>query len=176
MNKKGVSENLNKEISKKANKRAQAWGFDLMIASVIFIAGVIAFYFYALNTPETETRLNSLAYDGDIIASALLSEGFPENWNSGDVITPGILTDDKINDTKLESFNSLAMTNYAKTKALFNTNYDYYIYLSDENFTISGSEVEGIGNLPSGQDDLIKISRVVIYENRALTLNIEVWE
>lgn len=158
------------------NKKAQAWGFDLMMASIIFIAGIIAFYLYALNTPETETTLNSLAYDGNLIASSLLSEGFPENWDTTNVITLGILTNNKINQTKLELFYTLTTTDYAKTKSLFNTNYDYYIFLSDANFTVSGSPIQAIGLQPSSQTNLIKISRIIIYENRPLTLNIEVWE
>ena len=163
-------------MHKLKSKKGQAWGFDLMIASIIFIAGIIAFYFYALNTPETETTINRLSYDGNIIASTLLSEGSPTNWDENNVISPGILTNNKINETKLESFYNLAASNYQKTKNLFNTRYEFYIFLSEENFTISGNEVQGIGSQPASPENLIKISRITIYKTKPLTLNIDVWE
>ena len=34
------------------SKKAQAWGFDMMIASMIFISGIIIFYVYSLNYPK----------------------------------------------------------------------------------------------------------------------------
>lgn len=146
------------------------------MASTIFMAGIIVFYFYSLNTSEVETTIDKLSYDGDLIASIILSEGTPINWNENDVINPGILTNGKINQTKLENFYDLSLNNYQKTKSLFNTNYEYFIFTSKNNLTIEGEEIAGIGSLPTNQKNLIKISRLTIYNNKLITLNIEIWE
>ncbi|MEK6844460.1 MAG: hypothetical protein AABX83_03480 [Nanoarchaeota archaeon] len=157
-------------------KRGQAWGFDLMAAMVIFITGIIIFYFYTINTPlETGQILNTLSREGEIVANAILSEGFPENWNEQNVISPGILTKNKINDTKLERFNNLTINNYPKTKALFNTKYEYYAFVS-ENFTINNQQIIGIGNIPLNDKNLIKISRLTVYRNKPIIFNLEIWE
>lgn len=125
-------------------KRAQGWGFDIIIASTLFLFAIILFYQYSLNySSENEEIIQSLSYDGNIIGNSLLSEGYPKNWNATNVITPGILSDNKINNTKLELFYNLSL-DYNKSKSLFNTRFDYYInfsmliYFNDKN-------VSGIG-------------------------------
>ncbi len=156
--------------------KAQGWGFDLMVASIIFITGLVVFYLYSLNSPtETQEVLNVLTYDGNLIANAFLSEGYPLDWNENNVISLGIMSNNRINQTKLERFYALSTSNYQKTKELFNTKYEYYIF-SSENFTIAGQEVSGIGNFPLNPKNLIKISRITIYNNKPIDLNFEIWE
>ena len=89
-------------------KKAQVWGFDLMIGSIIFVVGILVFYLYSLNSPdETLGTFSTLSHDGNLIAETLLSEGFPENWDEDNVTDPGILSNNKINQTKLERFYDL---------------------------------------------------------------------
>ncbi len=160
----------------KNQKRAQAWGFDLMIASIIFLAGIILFYLYAFNTPnESENIINSLSYEGNVVSNIILSEGFPENWDGSNVISPGILTNNKINQTKLETFYNFVVGDYSRSKAALNTKYNYYVYLS-ENFTIGGNQVDGIGSKPLNPKNLIRIQRFTIYNNKPITFNIEIWQ
>jgi hypothetical protein len=146
-----------------------------MLASTIFIFGIVMFYLYALNDPEEgKENLEGLFYDGKIIAESLLSEGYPKDWNSADVVTTGILSDNKINETKLERFYNLANSDYAKTRNRFNTQFDYYFFLS-ENMTINSVEVEGIGSNPPNPQNLVKITRFTVYKNRPVTAYIYVW-
>ncbi len=157
-------------------KRAQAWGFDLIIATMIFIAGMVIFYLYSLNfADQSEEIINSLNYDGEIIGDMLLSEGFPKNWTESNVVTIGIMSNNKVNETKLERFYNLAISDYPKTRGLFNTRYEYYIILP-ENISVGGVQVHGIGNEPSGQANLVKINRIVIYNDKPTTFKIEVWQ
>lgn len=157
-------------------KKAQAWGFDLLIASMIFIGGIFVFYIYSLNFPnETEDIINTLTNEGNIVANALLSDGFPSDWNEGNVITPGIITNNKINQTKLERFYNFSTEDYEKTKSLFNTPYEYYITFS-ENVTISGNQISSMGKNPLNPKNLIKISRITIYKNKPITINVHIWE
>ncbi len=157
-------------------KRGQAWGFDLTIASIIFIGGIIVFYVYALNTPsQGNDKIDSLTYEGNSISDALLSEGFPQNWEANNVVKLGLTTNNKINQTKLENLYALSQSDYQKTKLLFNTKYNYFINASSP-LTIKNSPISGIGIQENNSNNLIKISRFTIYDEKPITLTIEVWE
>lgn len=158
------------------NKHAQAWGIDLMIASVIFTVAIVFFYFYALNEPnEAQETIDALYYDGKIITDSILSEGYPKNWNSTNVVTIGILSQNKINETKLERFYNRSDLTYAKTKTLFNTKYNYYFFLN-EDMIIDGTTIQGIGKEPLNDKNLIKITRFTVYKEKPMTAYLYVWE
>ena len=157
-------------------KGGQAWGFDAMMASIIFIAGIIVFYLYSLNlADQTDETLNKMLYDGNVIAESFLSEGAPDNWDSTNVQKIGLQTNNKINDTKLEIFYQLSIIDYQKTKLLLNTNYNYYVFFQ-ENITIDEAQIEGIGSIPTNPKNLIKITRVTIYKDKPTTISIDIWE
>ncbi len=159
----------------KINKHAQAWGIDLMIGVVIFTVAIVFFYFYALNNPaEAEEKLSALYYDGKIVSDSILSEGYPKSWTASDVVIPGILTNNKINETKLENFDNL---DYERTKRLFNTRYNYYFFLNETMIIGSPpSPVQGIGMNPSSYKNLVKITRFTIYQDKPMTAYLYIWE
>ncbi|MBS3081702.1 hypothetical protein J4416_02050 [Candidatus Pacearchaeota archaeon] len=167
------------------NKRAQAWGFDLMIASTIFISGILLFYVYSINYPrESYEKLDKLFIEGDFISEVLLGEGLPVNWDQNSVSRIGITTDKKINETKLESFYLLAnnQTNplgYKKSKSLLNTNYNFFMNFSEPIIIEEVAIPEGgIGQNFQGYPvtNLVKITRVTIYQNKLVSLNLYLWE
>lgn len=164
----------------KLNK-AQAWGADLTVALMIFLIGIVLFFFYSINYPnEGEQNLNLLISDGNILADSLLSNGYPEDWNSETVQKIGITNNNKINETKLEKFYNLANSDYTQTKQLFNTKYDYYFFLS-EIITLPEGDVQGIGKSGTNPEsidaqNLIKITRFTIYQEKPATAYFYVWE
>lgn len=156
------------------SKKSQAWGIDLMVAFSIFLMGIFVFFIYSINyLGESKEILEDLAYDGKIITNAILSQGYPENWDETNVVKIGILNDNKINETKLEYFYNLAQNNYEQTKSLFNTRFDYFYFL-DEDMTINSVDIEGIGKPGIDPDNIdaeniVKISRYVIYKDKPMT-------
>ena len=164
-------------------KRSQAWGADLMVAMVIFSFGILVFFLYSINTPtEAEENIGTLSYEGKIIAESILSEGYPQDWTSENVVTMGILSQGKINETKVERFYALTQTqeDYAKTKIIFNTRYDYYFFL-DRNMVIASGEIEGIGKPGTVKENinalnLIKITKFTIYQDKPTTAYLYIWE
>lgn len=157
-------------------KRAQAWGFDLIIAAVIFSLAIVAFYLFSLNySGEAEESLSALEYDANSIANALLSEGYPAQWDSGNVMKIGLLSNSRINETKLLLFKELSVSDYAKTKSLFNTLHNYEITFS-ENLTINSTAITSIGQSPSSPQNLIKVTRLATYNNKPLVIYISSWE
>lgn len=155
--------------------KAQAWGFDLIVASTVFLVGMIIFYVYAINnSAQSEEAYNRLSYDGNAIADSLLSEGSPADWNSANVVFIGILSQNEINSTKLLQFHDLSQNNYNKTKAMFNTPYNYYLNFSSQ-ITIESTIIQGIGMDYDSPRNLIKISRFTIYNGKPITLNLYMW-
>ncbi len=147
-----------------------------MVAVVIFLTAIIAFYLYSINySNETEEIYNSLLYDGNIMADTLLTTGYPANWNSTSVLTIGITSNNKVNETKLAQFYNLSTSNYVQTQALFNTRHDYYINFSSQ-IHIFGSNISGLGVYPETYTNLIKISRFTIYKEKPTTLNLYIWD
>ncbi|MCX6748539.1 MAG: hypothetical protein NT076_02955 [Candidatus Pacearchaeota archaeon] len=162
-----------------STKKSQAWGLDLMMALAIFLVAIVGFYLFSLNQPNEREQMGEMFYDGEFIADNILSEGYPADWNSGNVFSIGILTENKINKTKLERFYQLANSDYGKTKRLFNTKYNYF-FLLQENMTINQEEVRGIGKpgaIPEEEsENLIKITRFSIYKNKPTTVYVYIWE
>ncbi len=154
-----------------------------MAGLMLFLVGIMIFFVYSLNQPsQAQETLALLNYDGKIIADNLLSSGYPDNWNSQTAITIGITTEEKINQTKLETLYQMVyiQNNYTKTKNLFNTIYDYYFFL-DQNITISSGPIEGIGKPGITKNninatDLIKITRYTIYQNKTTPLYLYIWQ
>lgn len=153
-------------------KRGQAWGFDLMIAMVIFLGTMIFFYFYAINYPsEEDETFSKLQRQGFLIADSLMTEGSPRNWDENNVIRIGLLSDEVINQTKLETF---ANMDYDETKSLFRIKDEYYVTM-DQPFNIGGAQVAGIGQDYAGATNLAKVTRVVVYNNSIKTFYVYTW-
>ncbi|MFH1711593.1 MAG: hypothetical protein ABH840_04740 [Nanoarchaeota archaeon] len=162
------------------NKKSQAWGIDLIIAVIIFTAGITFFYLYSLNSSGSEDKFETLSDEGKLVSSIILSDGEPIDWNSGNVRKLGILSNNEINETKLEMFYQIATSDYSRTKILFNTGYDYLFFLS-ENMTIDSNLVQFIGkpgytpeNIQS--ENVAKTSRFTIYKKKPVTAYLYLWE
>jgi len=140
------------------------------------------FFVYSVNqSSQSKEAFGLLSIDGKIVADNILSQGYPKNWNSSNVIIPGILSNNEINQTKLQNLYQMIylQNGYEKTKKLFDTGYDYYFFL-DENMTINSISIEGIGKPSVAKDNisaknLIKITRFVIYQNRTTPLYLYIW-
>ncbi len=169
--------------SRPMGSRGQIWSLDLMAGLALFLVGIMIFFIYSINQPsQAKETLDILSYDGNIIADNLLSQGYPSDWNSGNAITIGLTTLNKINQTKLENLYQMIYleNDYVKTKNLFNTEYDYYLFL-DQNMTVSTGSLEGIGKPGTTKynvdaRDLIKITRYTVYQNKTTPLYIYIWQ
>lgn len=168
---------------KSISTKSQAWGLDLIIALCIFVIGIMAFFIYSINfSSEGEEKLDYLLYDGNAIANILLSEGSPSDWNLSSVILPGLVSENKINETKLENFYYLVSSDYQSSKNMLNTKYDFYLFFQDrDSININGTIIDGIGKPEASRinivsDNLIKIQRVIVYQNKPVQLNLYVWD
>jgi hypothetical protein len=150
-------------------KKAQAWGFDLVVGMIIFVVGIVSFYLYTTNIPTAgEETIQKLQQNGELIADSLMSEGSPIDWNSTNVVRIGLLSEGRINQTKLDSFRSLASSNYNLTKYLFRINNEYFVYLDED-------QLNGMGMNYVGATNLFKVTRVITYNQSITTLNVYSW-
>lgn len=164
------------------DKKAQAWGFDLMVAIVIFISGILIFYLYSINASgKPQENIESMLFDGNFITDSLLFVGLPNDWTESTVLSIGLTNNNKINNTKLERFYNMAnpITNqegYQRSRLLFSTKFEYFMNFTKTTMTINSIDVQGIGNWSSTPPkNLFKISRVTIYKNKPVTLDLYIW-
>jgi len=138
-------------------KKGQAWSLDAIMAVIIFTAAVLVLFFYALNVlSPADSKLKEIFYEGNLAADLILSEN--------DV---GILTDGRVNQTKLDDF----LGSYDQKKQTIGVTRDFY-------FTISGMTSPSYGgklNTTTTQD-FIQITRITIYNNRPSKFELYVYE
>jgi len=148
-------------ISIKKNSKAQIWSLDLIIACVIFLMGIIIIYIYAINyTSQANDILGSMFYEGNLASEIILSPEFP-----------GILSDNKINQAKLDEF---AAEDYSAKKGQLNLIYDFYFTVN--NLEINSTPANYAGKINSTEiTDRIKITRLTIYKNKPTKFELYVW-
>jgi len=143
------------------NKRAQVWGLDLVVASIIFLVGIILLYVYAINYyPQARGQLDELYYDGDLASQLILSE---ENFS--------IVSDGKINQTKLNNFYNI---NYDTKKSLLGVTNNFYFIV--EGLEVEGNPVNYVGKINDTEiESLVGVTRLTIYKNKPIKFQIFIW-
>jgi hypothetical protein len=161
------------------SKKGQAWGVDLMVGVIIFTVAIIVFIIYSLNySPVNKEIFEKIHNQAEVVSQNIMSEGYPKDWNRTTVTKLGILTNNKIDQNKIDLFYNISIEDYNLTKRLLNTKYDYYIKFETD-LTADGSIIEGIGkNIDFSnieKDNLIKITRTGVYQNKPISIYIFVW-
>ena len=165
-------------------KKGQFNFIDFMLGIVIFAILLTLFFRYSSNITEKQEGITGLVVEGRTISNDLLSEGFPSNWNSSNVVIIGITDDNnQINETKL---NNLINLSYQQTRTLFRTTYHYYfLFRNQSNSAIKITPTqEGIGypsvnssNIENiNTQKLIKIERIVFFRNQMAKLVLYLWQ
>ncbi len=142
-------------------KSAQAWSLDLVVASMIFLAGIVVLYVYAVNySSQTKDQLNELFYDGNLASQILLSES-----------ESGILSEGKINQTKLDEFFN---SDYETKRKSLGLNNDFYFMF--DGMEVNGTPVSYIGKINDTEvSSLVRITRLAVYKNTPKKLDFFVW-
>jgi len=135
-------------------KKAQAWSLDIVIATVIFLTGIIVLYVYAINyLGQSDDQLEQLFYEGNLASELILSE---EDF--------GIIFDNQVNQTKLNEYN----LNYPEKKNLLGVTSNFYFTLDDVNYfgSVNTTSVE----------DLIQITRITVYNYKPTKFQLFIWK
>jgi len=144
-----------------SNKKGQAWSIDLIVAGVLFLAGIIILFYYAINqSSQTRNQLDELFYEGKLASELILSD---ESF--------GILTDNVVNQTKLENFFYLADDMKKEVLGL-----RHNFYFSMENLEINGNHQAYVGIVnTSDVENSIQITRLTVYKNKPTKFQLYVW-
>ena len=141
------------------NKKAQGWGLDLIAALIIFIVILVTIITYAINYTNTgSNELNYLFDEASFASDIILSDNFP-----------GILTNEAIDSEKL---NNLISLNYQELKSELGLKDEFYIKFPGLN--ANGNDYIGKTNTTSVKN-IVKYTRITIYDNKPINLDIYIW-
>jgi len=165
-------------------KKAQAWGVDIIVASVVFFITLFLFYQHYSNLASAESGdIDLLIQDSKTVSESLIEPGYPVDWNSTNVIRIGLTYDNqRLNETKLLYFSQI---DYDESKKILNTKYDYLVFFY--NHTGDIDSINGISNVgkpgvtpdnvytQENPDKLVDISRFLIYESEIYRMVLYIW-
>jgi len=149
-------------LTSRKKKKGQVWGLDLVVASIIFLVGIIILYFYIINySSQSRSLIEELSYDGNLGSDLILSE---EDY--------GIVSEGKIDQTKLDEFYNI---DYSLKKGELGLTNDFYFTLNS--LEIEGSPVSYVGKMNETDiGSLIKITRVTVYKDKLTKFEIFVYK
>ncbi|MBW2981020.1 hypothetical protein KY360_06410 [Candidatus Woesearchaeota archaeon] len=161
-------------------KKSQVWSLDLMIAVLIFLVALLAFYKYSSNIIDSEQQdVDNILLDAKLISTYLVSAGFPEDWTTANVTLIGLTDGDtRLSKEKVEQFSDIASSDYTNSRRLLSTMYDYHLFFEDRNGTaLKVGDVVSIGKNYSAENpkNLIKVERFAFYNSSIIKLVVYVW-
>lgn len=142
-------------------KSGQAWSLDAVMAIVIFTVAIIALFFYAVNfLSKSDEKLEEIFYEGNVAAAIILSNDYP-----------GILTDERVDQAKLDDFAG----NYISRKGAIGINREFYFRM--DYLEINGVPAEYVGQINTTQtENLVQITRITIYKDSPVKFQLYIWE
>ncbi len=152
------------------NKKGQVWSLDFITSVLVFLVVLIPLFF-VWNYVNIQNQQQILFDEVEILTlsisdSLIRTKGLPEDWNTSDVSSIGLSSEENVlNVTKVSYFLTMGNSEYNRTRAILTGGYDFFFNLTDINGTTYGT----IGNKP--QDRMtIPIERYSLYNERIAKL------
>ncbi|MBR9703292.1 hypothetical protein GOV10_04600, partial [Candidatus Woesearchaeota archaeon] len=125
------------------NKKGQSWTLDYAAGLFIFITAILL-TFGVITNLFTDNQYELLVQDAQRISEALMSEGYPHNWDATDLVRIGLLYNDRLSWRKLETLTTLTSTEFA---GALPTDSNYLFVIEDRNGNILPiNDKCGLGN------------------------------
>jgi hypothetical protein len=163
------------------NKKAQTWYVDVMVGIAIFILAFTILMKSYVNLSPQDNIIGGVKSEAILLSEILLSEGIPTDWNQINVIQPGIIKNNRIDEEKVHKLKEI---DYNSLKVLYPLRYDYYVYFENKDGLVLVNGSYGFGkpgitkeNLLSLESpkNLVRISRVSIYNSSIVRMVVLVW-
>jgi hypothetical protein len=169
----------------KSNKKAQSWYLDLFFGILLFSIALVFLFQASYNLKSNHDQISEvMKVQSDLIMKMILSDGIPENWtNDANSLQPGILSNGRINETKLMNFNDESFYNSSLLK--FRTRFHYHFHFTNGTDIIKINNIKYFGkqginetNLYLTQDPLniLKINRFTIYNSSIIKMVMYIWD
>ncbi len=163
-------------------KRGQLSTIDLIGSIAIYVILLIFIIVYwnlyekrfDANINEEEMAVSAIKISDFLVENS----GFPTNWNNSNVQIIGLVSKDRILETrKLQSFIN---TTYNKTRNLWNIeNYQYHLRITDLNgalLNVSGNFTD-FGPFQNADEDLVlKVRRFALYGGKKVIVEFSLWK
>lgn len=167
---------------------------DYTLSMLLFIAAALIAVKIIINSFTVNTAFEEMKSDASKISEILLSEGFPEGWMNDSVIRPGLLDNEsRLSITKVNNAMNLSIITYSSMKAKLQTKYDFMAIfrradgdmIEFNNYCVIGSPDVDINMnwsdclspdfLSIDYDDLVKITRLAVYDSNITKMEVYVW-
>jgi len=181
----------NRILTRRTGKNAQAYMMDFVLAITIFVFCLLIYYKTAPNIQINAIDSYEDAYlDIKTLASAIISDGSPNDWTDANVVRIGIMNANVVSEEKVWKFRNMSVDNYQGTKGLLGIRSDYVIYFMDKNskyLNINGSGLIGHSSVAkvAGLDitnvsdidaeNRVKIERILFYNESPIKMVIYTW-
>ncbi len=157
-------------------KKSQTSFFDFIVGFTIFVIVLLIFF-------NSSTFSSVKNVDSDVVVNIVLSDGIPNNWNESFYYKPGILSYNKLNETKFLMFYNLSKKNSLKN--IFNSNFMFRIYYyNNSNIVfVNVSNVSYISsdynfsfdNISNFADNVKVEERIINYNNNLYIIKFLFW-
>ncbi len=114
-------------------KEGQVWSLDYTFGLIFFLFALLLAFALLLRTTLVDDGFSDLHAAAEAASERLMSVGYPPDWRSDDVVSPGLLTQDRLSARKAERLEELARDEYARSKGLFGSPYDYVVTFQEKN-------------------------------------------
>ena len=179
---------------KNSNRKSQVWVSDYTISLLLFVIAALLCTKIIVNSFSTNTSFEELKADASKISEMMLSEGYPHDWTNETIVRPGLLTAERLNESKVVE--AMNMT-YSYLKPKLKTKYEFLVIFQKSNndmmefdgLCVIGNpavDINYTGALPNidchypdftsiSYDNLVKITRLVIYESEINRMVVYAW-
>ena len=155
--------------------KAQVFSIDFLVAVSIFLlvlAVVMIYWSYtSIQIEETKT-INEMIDKGYMISQVWFREGTPEYWDPNNVRDIGLLSDHRINETKMNYLNDIG---YNRVKEIIGAApYEFRFNVSFTNCYGSGYSFP-FGLYPTQASNVIRIQRAGILNSSIAIIEVLIW-
>lgn len=148
--------------------RGQTNYFDFMIGATIFIIAITAFFSYTNVSGQQQRQIDTVT-----LSDTLLSPGYPLDWNTTNVIRPGLLTNGSIDPVKWKRLAELVNESPDTADSMLAATYTYRISVTPSNLTPITNGPASVNF--SKQNDVQRVRRIVAYNGTLAVLEVLGW-
>lgn len=171
-------------VSIKLKRKGQVFTFDYIAGFIMFVIIAIIAGKQLVNIIPSDSY-NQLYEENIYFSTTLLQSGYPEDWDTSNVLIPGLTTDNRLDTSKLANYDSLT---YDEGKSYFHiiNNFIFHFKFNDSIIYIDGECSFGFP-LPTNTTtcepqfdtiaytNLVKSTRLLIYNGTIIEMELFSW-
>jgi hypothetical protein len=153
--------------------KGQSLSYDFFIASILFIlsmALVLGLFTYHNTQTKDIKKANEAVNVADHLSEIWMRKGTPENWEPSNIVGIGLMSDSRLNQTKMNYLNDMG---YNKVRSMAGVE-NYYFYLRVHDTT--NNTMFDFGEYPSDPTIASKTRRISMLNQTIVFVDTVVWK